>query len=251
MMFLIKLGGSAISDKSKPLSFREDWVRTFAKALRDNLEGNSFMIIHGGGSYAHPMANSYGLGVGVRDQEQLVGVSLTSAVLELLSARLTLTMSKEGIPIYPIRTGSVYALVRGEPQVLVSYDLFLNLMRRGLVPMLHGDVVMSDGGLGIISGDDIMLDLGRALRPRAALFLMDVPGIMRNGEVIRFVRNVDLEVSGSGGIDVTGGLMRKLRRGLELSRYTEVIMCAIWDISSIVEIIRGNEPTRCTLILSS
>jgi isopentenyl phosphate kinase len=50
MLFLVKLGGSAITDKSRPLSFREEWVRGFARVIRDNLEGNSFIVIHGGGS---------------------------------------------------------------------------------------------------------------------------------------------------------------------------------------------------------
>jgi isopentenyl phosphate kinase len=186
----------------------------------------------------------------VRDGGQLIGVSITSAVLEILSARITLTMGKEGVPVYPMRTGSVYRLINGEPSPISGYELFLELMRRGLVPMLHGDVVMSDGGLGIISGDDIMLDLGRALRPGAAIFLMDVPGILRGSDVVRFIDKAVLgDVGGSGGIDVTGGLVRKLRRGFQLATYTKTVICAVWDTQSLRSIIRGEEPDSCTWLL--
>ncbi len=110
-LFMMKLGGgSAISDKSRPLSYREDWVRELGTLLaREISSGNKFVLVHGGGSFAHPVALAYGLSA-YRDDEQLAGVSLTSAVLSYLSMKITLTLASVGLPIYPLRTGSIYVI---------------------------------------------------------------------------------------------------------------------------------------------
>ncbi|WP_069808190.1 isopentenyl phosphate kinase [Vulcanisaeta thermophila] len=246
-LFLIKLGGSSISDKTKPLSYREDWVRGFSRVVLKFLrEGHQFIFIHGGGSFAHPLALSYGLSRYV-DEQQTVGISLTSAVLFNLSFKLTMTMTKEGLPIYPIRTGSIYAVNNGKPQLLIDTAHLRLIMSRGLIPMLFGDVVPSDEGFSIISGDDIMLDLGMRLRPNTAVFLTDVRGVLDpNGNLIKVVKSLDVTIREMGHIDVTGGLIKKLRVALELSRYARTYLCGIWDLDSIRDVLSGGEPLGCT-----
>mgnify|MGYP001772623863 CR=1 FL=1 len=250
-LYIMKLGGSAISDKSRPLSYREDWVAGLGSLLvREFRLGRRFILIHGGGSFAHPMALAYGLGR-YRDYGQLIGVSLTSAVLNQLSMKITLTLATVGLPVYPIRTGSIYVIREGRPHLLIEPMHLVQLINRGVVPMLYGDVVASDEGFSIISGDDIMLDLGLKLRPTASIFLTDVPGILNaSGEVIRELANPSMVSEwDSRHIDVTGGLMRKIRSAMELARYVRTYLCAIWDLESIGRILNDEEPIRCTRFL--
>jgi isopentenyl phosphate kinase len=254
-LYLIKLGGSAISDKSRPLSYREDRVKDLGKALLTHLRaGNKFILIHGGGSFAHPLALAYGLSK-YKDHEQLVGVSLTSAILNYLSMKITITLSSTGLPIYPLRTGSIYVIRDNKPQLLIDVMHIMELINRGVIPMLYGDVVPSDEGFSIISGDDIMLDLGIRLRPTAAIFLTDVPGILnKEGNVIKELRerptiSKDISKEDSKYIDVTGGLTRKVQSALKLAKYTETYLCAIWDLKSIDNIINGKGPINCTKFL--
>lgn len=48
----------------------------------------------------------------------------------------------------------------------------------GLVPVLHGDAVLDRvQGSAIVSGDMILDSLCASLRPTAAVFLTDVPGV--------------------------------------------------------------------------
>ncbi len=247
-LFMLKLGGSAISDKSTPLSYREDWVRNLGKNLASKLRaGSRFILVHGGGSYAHPMALAYGLSK-YKDYEQSIGISLTSAVLNYLSMKITITLSLEGLPIYPLRTGSIYVIKDGKPQLLINPTHIIEILERGMVPMLYGDVVPSDEGFSIISGDDIMLDLGLRLRPSAAIFLTDVPGILdSNGNVIKELSGTSIiRDMGTKSIDVTGGLMRKVQSAIELSNYVRTYLCAIWDLESINRILSGEEPVNCT-----
>ncbi|BDR91336.1 isopentenyl phosphate kinase [Vulcanisaeta souniana] len=250
-LFIVKLGGSAISDKTKPLSYREDWVRDLGKLLLTGVRaGNRFVLVHGGGSFAHPLALAYGLSR-YRDNGQLTGVSLTSAILHYLSMKITMTLATVGLPIYPLRTGSIYVISNGKPQLLISPIHILELLKRGVVPMMYGDVVPSDEGFSIISGDDIMLDLSSKLRPSAAVFLTDVPGILdSNGNLIRELSSSSIiNERNTRGIDVTGGLMKKVQSAIELSNYARTYLCAIWDLKSITSIINNEEPSNCTRFL--
>ncbi|GAB6946423.1 isopentenyl phosphate kinase [Vulcanisaeta sp. JCM 16161] len=247
----MKLGGSAISDKSRPLSYREDWVRELGALLvREVKTGNKFVLVHGGGSFAHPMALAYGLNK-YRDYEQLIGISFTSAILNHLSMKITLTLASIGLPIYPLRTGSIYVIKNGKPHLLIEPMHIIELIERGVIPMLYGDVVASDEGFSIISGDDIMLDLGSKLRPSASIFLTDVPGILDvNGNIIReLTRSSVVNEREARHIDVTGGLMRKVQSAMELAKYTRTYLCAIWDLESIGRILNGEEPIKCTRFL--
>ncbi len=250
-LFMIKLGGSAISDKSKPLSYREDWVMKLGALLAREIKlGRRFILIHGGGSFAHPIALAYGLSR-YRDAGQLIGVSLTSAVLNHLSMKITLTLASVGLPIYPLRTGSIYIIREGRPHLLIGTTHLMELIERGVVPMLYGDVVASDDGFSIISGDDLMLDLGSKLRPSASIFLTDVPGVLdTNGNVIReLTRSYVVSERDTHHIDVTGGLIKKVNSAVELARYTRTYLCAIWDLESISRILNDDEPTMCTRFL--
>jgi len=58
-IILLKLGGSLLTDKNKPFSIREDVVKS---AVRQVIEANKkIILIHGGGSFGHPLAKFLGL----------------------------------------------------------------------------------------------------------------------------------------------------------------------------------------------
>lgn len=253
-MMLIKLGGSAISDKSKPFSFNKNPIYELAKLLRRI--GEIPVIVHGGGSFAHPVAKSYGLGGGVRDWGQLIGVSLTTVALNILNSKIALTFAEAGIPTYTIRTGSMFRRSRGEiitNQYLV--DLVRGLIDVGVAPLLYGDVIPDDDGLfSIMSGDEIMYELALRVKPNLALFLIDLYGVYTDGpgkgSLIKEYR-VGMRISSQeSGIDVTGGLASKLRYAASIAELgVRVYVCSIMDLESVESVIRGLEPPRCTKIL--
>lgn len=250
-MLIIKIGGSAVTDKSRPLSLDLAPIQPLARLIRRS--GEEVVLIHGGGSFAHPIAKAYGLGVGVRDEDQLIGVALTTAALEMLSHAITIELAKGGVAAYYVRTGDAFR-AEGGRAVLVDAESVIDAMRRGAVPMLHGDVVRdSELGFSIISGDAIAEALARLLRPRAALFLMDVDGVYSDGPgrgrlLRRLARGEDsARVGGGGGIDVTGGLSGKLRHAWGIVEAgARVFLCSIRDLESLEAVVGGGEPPRCT-----
>lgn len=86
-------------------------------------------------------------------------------------------------------------------------------------------------GIDILSGDQIITYLAKMLRPSKVIFLMDVDGIYDGkpdeGSLIweLKVREIDRlieRLSGSAGIDVTGGIANKLRETKEIAQFSEV-----------------------------
>lgn len=95
---------------------------------------------------------------------------------------------------------------------LVSFETrhIAEMTEHGIVPVLHGDVVMDRlrGGSCIVSGDQLVTRLAAALESRRVGLATDVPGVLANGAVVpRIDRSTveSLDVGGSGNTDVTGG----------------------------------------------
>jgi isopentenyl phosphate kinase len=137
---------------------------------------------------------------------------------------------------------------------LVRREVITHALERGLYPLLHGDIVPSDEGYVVISGDDIAVELARFYKPSAVIFLMNVDGIYTappgtpSAEKIGRLK-ADLSVEGTSGIDVTGGVKKKIEAGLAIAALeTPVYYCSITDRESLERIARGEQPENCTAV---
>jgi isopentenyl phosphate kinase len=78
-LYVIKLGGSLITDKERDSTARRDVVARLAReiaAARARLP-HALLLSHGSGSFGHAAPARYGLRDGVRDSAQLRGVAVT------------------------------------------------------------------------------------------------------------------------------------------------------------------------------
>jgi isopentenyl phosphate kinase len=96
-------------------------------------------------------------------------------------------------------------------------------LTRGLAPLVYGDVALDDARGGtIISTEDIFLYLADELRPARILLLGTAPGVLdSDGAVIPRITPSNLPtlrqaLTGSSGVDVTGGMEDKVTRMVEL-----------------------------------
>lgn len=236
-MYVIKFGGSAITDKKKPLTYRRGVVSIAAAEIR----GRPAALIHGAGSFAHPHVKSFGL--------TPLGISLTKAALRRLTAYVVEELAQVGVFAMPVEPSEVFwgrSLVRG--------DVVIHAIKQGMYPLLHGDIVPSDGGYTVVSGDDIAVELAKLLNPKAVVFLMDVdgiytapPGTPEAKKIYRLGGGVYVE--GTGGIDVTGGVRKKIEAGLAIAQMgVPVFYCHISDRESLRTILNGGEPANCTVL---
>lgn len=236
-MFIVKFGGSAITDKTKPYTFLRGRIAKAAPALR----GRRAVLIHGAGSFAHPHVKAFGL--------TPTGIALTKATLRRLTALVAEELLEAGLPAMPVEPSDVFW-----GRSLVRREVITHALERGLYPLLHGDIVPSDEGYMVVSGDDIAVELARFYKPSAVIFLMNVDGIYTappgtpGAEKIGRLK-ADLSVEGTSGIDVTGGVRKKIEAGLAIAALgTPVYYCSITDRGSLERIARGEQPENCTAV---
>nr|KJR73662.1 MAG: aspartate kinase [Thermoproteus sp. AZ2] len=233
-MLIVKFGGSAITDKKRPYTYRWGRLRGAASALR----GHKAILIHGAGSFAHPHVKAYGL--------TPIGIAATKAALRLQTAHVIEDLAAAGIYAMPIEPSDVFwglELARREP-----IDAAL---AAGMYPLLHGDVVPSDYGYVVISGDDIAVELAKAYKPTAVVFLMDVDGIYTaepgTPGAVKLREVNEAVVGGAAGIDVTGGVAKKVEAALAVAKMgIPAYFCSIDDVEGLLEIISGGDPATCT-----
>ncbi|NJE84922.1 isopentenyl phosphate kinase family protein [Thermococcus sp. CX2] len=232
-MIIVKLGGSVISDKNVEKSFHEDVVSQIASEIAQFYPKEDFIIVHGGGSYGHPLAKEYNLREGIEPnpESKRIGFSRTHQAMLELNGKIIEVFLERGLPAFSVSTSSVFITENGS----VAYgdvEVLKRLIELKLIPVLFGDVAVDlEKGIDILSGDQIITYLAKMLRPSKVIFLMDVDGIydgkpgeggliweLKAGEIDRLIERL----SGSAGIDVTGGIANKLREAKEIAQFSEV-----------------------------
>ncbi|GEM_PF-924092 len=255
-LIVIKIGGSALSDKSKTMSFRRDWIEHFLRILiKHYKQGKRFIIVHGGGSFAHPIAYSYNLRKLI-SKDQLIGISIVDLVLEDLNSKILQIMINQGLPARYVKTSDLFEIDKNGEVKIRDTNYLEKLLTLNLVPVLHGDVIYSERfGIEVLSGDIIVKELSKILKPKIVIYLLDVEGVYRNlknKELIRELRSINIlqKEHHQHIIDVTGGIVSKLSSCFEICKLgIDVYLCAIWDLNSIDEILNNRKPERCTRIL--
>ena len=83
-MFLIKFGGSVITDKTKECCFKPEVVRRLAAEMKH--ANKEVILVHGAGSFGHILAKRYKLNDGYKEKKQLHGFALTHAMVQQLNS---------------------------------------------------------------------------------------------------------------------------------------------------------------------
>jgi len=177
------------------------------------------VLVHGAGSCGHPEARRYRINDGLTG-ENVPGVYETHTAVSSLNTAVVDALRDAGVEaigIHPLDLGLA------ENGRLVSFETrhIAEMSEHGIVPVLHGDVVMDRlRGSCIVSGDQLVTHLAAALKSRRVGLATDVPGVLANGSVVpRIDRSTveSLDVGGSGNTDVTGGMRGKLAELLALA----------------------------------
>ncbi|MHA1272263.1 MAG: type 2 isopentenyl-diphosphate Delta-isomerase [Promethearchaeota archaeon] len=227
-IIILKLGGSLITDKSSQFSVREDIIKKASKQILDYInKKKKIIIVHGGGSFGHPLAKKFDLinGFNNKINQQLLGLVKThSAMLELNSIILNEFHSIE-IPAISFHASSIYTFdennrIKGSN--IGQIEIALNL---GLIPILYGDICFkSSKSFSIISGDQIIYDLCKKLigyEIYKVIFATEQDGIFIKNPLdnkIKLAKKIkideidDLKLAKlETKTDVTGGIIGKLK----------------------------------------
>jgi isopentenyl phosphate kinase len=219
---VLKLGGSVITDKEKPLTPNLEAIERLADEIaRANV--SSLIVVHGGGSFGHHVAKQYNLTEGYGDPAQVTGFSETHRAMTKLNNLVMEALISHNINAVVIQPSSCVVTKAGRIQSMERKPL-KRMLDMGLVPILYGDAVLdSEKGFAILSGDQLVSSL--AINFGASRIIMggDVDGLYtkepKANKSARLVKRVTLEelkaqkhdIEGSKATDVTGGMLGKVR----------------------------------------
>lgn len=221
-MQILKLGGSVITHKDEYLSPHTENIKRLAQEI--SATKKPLIIVHGAGSFGHPVAKKYNISDGLKSSDQLVGFSETHQSMTRLNQIIVDTLLEAGVPAFGISASS---MVVTKDRRLVDLDLSIikGCLELGLIPVMYGDAVLdTEQGFAILSGDQLIVRLAIDLEAERIIFGSDVDGIYTSNPKLdpdaKLIQRVSLshmtaEVGGATNTDVTGGMLGKLKEAEE------------------------------------
>lgn len=223
---LLKLGGSLITDKSQAHTARFEVITRLAREIaksKKNYPEIKLVLGHGSGSFGHIPGHKYATRQGVKSKEQWYGFVEVWREAARLNHIVADALASENLPIIVF---SPLASVTSANGRVLKWDLYplQSALRRGLIPVIYGDVVFdTHRGGTILSTEDLFDYLIRQLNPQRVLLAGLEPGVWQDFPVckrlITEITSQDFEQSaknifGSSSTDVTGGMLSKVNQSI-------------------------------------
>jgi isopentenyl phosphate kinase len=226
----LKLGGSLITEKSRPHTARVEVLERLAQEIASawqKIEAGRLVLGHGSGSFGHTPARHFGTRLGVHTPQEWRGFIEVWREAAALNRLVVEALTAAGLPVMPFQPSASVIARDGR---VAAWDLtpLRCALEAGLLPVVYGDVIfdLQRGGT-ILSTEDLFAHLARQLRPLRILLAgledgvwQDYPARTRRVEAIT-PENYPLiqpVLSGSDATDVTGGMASKVQQSLELVR---------------------------------
>ncbi len=232
-IFLLKLGGSLLTDKNIPFSIREEIVKS---AIQQIIDANKKLIlIHGGGSFGHPIAKKYNIsqGINISIKNQIFGLTKTHEAMVKFNSQIIEEFLEKKYPALSIQPSSIF-IKRLNEISFESIELIETSLDLGILPVLYGDIILDkEGNFSIISGDRIILELCKNLNKYSiskVIFAIEKDGIFvedieNDKKIIKLALEISLDeldkikLADLGNkIDVTGSIRGKIHAIKEICR---------------------------------
>ena len=174
-MFIVKLGGSVITDKTKKYFFKPETMDRLALEIKK--ADSEIIIVHGAGSFGHILAEEYQLNDGFNNDRQIQGFSLTHAKVQELNNLVLKSLHLQNIPAVSIPPHAILKLNERKLSE-ISLNIFKEYLEKGFTPVTFGDVALDKKlGFSICSGDLLVQALVEYYKPEKVIFVIDEDGI--------------------------------------------------------------------------
>jgi len=214
-MILIKLGGSIITNKQKPLTPNISAINKIAAQLKKVRE--PIIIVHGGGSFGHYWSVRYDMHTKPAKYSKKGVAVVKNSMVELNKIILDSFLKNELIP-YCLPPTDFMLSDKADAKKVKE---IARIAKDGLVPVSYGDVLWhGKNKFYILSGDRIMEILAKILKPRLAIFVLNVDGVysdMKTKKLLYEIKGQETAIS-EVEMDVTGGMTRKIKEAMMISK---------------------------------
>lgn len=150
------------------------------------------------------------------------GIRVTHSCVARLNSLVVDALARAGADPMPVHPFSCTILKDGRIES-IQLQTLAEIVRRGLLPVLHGDVAIDLArGAGIVSGDQLVSYLAKALKAEIVAIGTNVDGVIFRERPLERITRDDLPALGDAlgegsGVDVTGGMRGKLLELLDLA----------------------------------
>jgi isopentenyl phosphate kinase len=253
----LKLGGSLITDKTRPYTVRADKLAALAAEIAVALKadaGLQLVLGHGSGSFGHAAASKYGTRKGVSGQEAWHGFAEVWFQASMLNRLVVEALHQAGLPVVNFSPAASVTARAGKVSVWDTRQIQAAL-GNGLLPLIHGDVIFDEvlGGT-ILSTEDLFEYLAGQLQPRRVLLAGMESGVWADfPQRTRLLDEItpasfskqSVMLGGTAGADVTGGMQSKVTGMLALveeARDLEILIFSGEQQGNVQRALGGENP---------
>jgi|TARA_B110000196_G_scaffold316061_1_gene326745 isopentenyl phosphate kinase len=214
-MILIKLGGSIITNKERPLSARRKAIESILKQIKKIKEPK--IIVHGGGSYGHYWSVKYDMHTKPAKYDARGVAIVKNSMIELNKIILDIAV-KNRINAYCLPPTD---FMNGNKSIKNKILTMNDISKSGLIPITFGDALwFGQKKSYILSGDVIMTTIAKVLKPRLSVFVLNVDGVYSDLKTKKLIYDFKKEkpTISINKMDVTGGMARKITEAVKISR---------------------------------
>jgi isopentenyl phosphate kinase len=237
---LIKLGGSVVTFKEKPLTANFEAINNITRVIATIKI--PLIVVHGGGSFGHYWSVKYDMHTKPYDYDAY-GISIVHESMMCLNQIIVNSMIKERINAYTVMPSNFTSSHR---PIIRKIDELQDIAENGIIPVTFGDIIhINKRKYSILSGDVIMRILSQVLHPSKVIFTLNVDGIYKNiktKETIKEIKNSNRSIELSTvEADVTGGMRRKITEAFKIARSgVDVLMVNGLNPERIINAISGS-----------
>jgi len=227
-LIFLKLGGSLITDKTRPLTPRIETIQRLSteivQAFRDN-QTMQLLIGHGSGSFGHAVAERYKTQTGGENAGYWFGFIEVWRAARELNQIVAQHLSEAGLPImaFPPSAGVIATGKQIQNWNIAALETALS---HGIIPLVQGDVVF-DTELGgtILSTETLFRHLAGHLHPGRILLAGLEKGVYRDPEkpqdIFSHITPTTFDETlpsllSTNTADVTGGMSSKVKQMVAL-----------------------------------
>lgn len=244
-IILVKLGGSLITDKSRPFTERLDVIERLTREIHEARQEHDTKLIvgHGGGSYPHTPAEAFQTHRGIHDKRGYEGLAKVQDAASRLNRIVVEAFIIAGENAMSVQPSSACLSENGKVKEWFTKPIE-RLLKYGMLPVVYGDVGLDlKKGSCILSTEELFRYLSGSLEVKRVIMCGKTDGVFTGdpgkGSPVEHIPEITGEnfheirkhLADSDGIDVTGGMVHKIEEALELARN-----------GTTVHIINGNIP---------
>ena len=214
-MILIKLGGSIITNKQKPLSARKNVIDSISSTLKKI--NQPIIIVHGGGSYGHYWSVKYDMHTKEKKYSPKGVAVIKNSMIELNKMVIDSLLKNKLNPYSLPPTDFIFA---GKP-IIKKVKEIEKIAKTNLIPVTYGDALwFGQKKTYILSGDRIMSILAKILKPKLCIFALNEDGLywdLKSKKVVHELKE-NLVTITDNKMDVTGGMDRKIKESMKIAK---------------------------------